>query len=174
MATYSNTSYISKLSKLSDSAQSIQTLSHWVQFSHRKATSESSSTWAQEALKAAPARQLLFIYLANDIMQNSRRKGPEFIRAYGAQLPAVMPKIYHAAAEPIKEKLLRLLAIWEERRVVASDVINQLRERMDGGSGGQRAAQPPPPSSSTPAASHATATSNASSNATIGRKCSEQ
>ena len=26
-----------------------------------------------------PARQLLFVYLANDIMQNSRRKGPEFV-----------------------------------------------------------------------------------------------
>ena len=38
--------YVGKLLKLNDSSQSIQTLSHWVQF-HRKSSKESASTWGR-------------------------------------------------------------------------------------------------------------------------------
>ena len=58
---------------------------------------ESAATWAAECLRAPPARQLLFVYLANDIMQNSRRKGPEFTVAYGDRLQHIFPRVFAAA-----------------------------------------------------------------------------
>ena len=45
-------------------------------------------TWRQEALKAAPERKLTFLYLANDVIQQSRKKGPKFIDEFGTSLPA--------------------------------------------------------------------------------------
>ena len=35
-----------------------------------------------EFIKAPPQRRLALIYLANDILQNGRRKGPEFADAF--------------------------------------------------------------------------------------------
>ena len=68
-----------KLSKLNESTESIQTLSHWVQY-HKKACVDSAAVWAAETKALPPSRQLLYVYLANDIMQNSRRKGPDLSR----------------------------------------------------------------------------------------------
>ena len=117
MSGFSSSSFKSKLEKLSESQQSIQTLSHWVQY-HKKAVKESAAIWAKEVLRAKPDRRLLYVYLANDIMQNSRRKGNEFVEAFGAQMPLVMPDTYVACPDRTREKLLRLLSIWEERRVL--------------------------------------------------------
>ena len=135
MAAFATHSFVSKLSKLSDSQQSIQTLSHWVQF-HKKACNESAAVWAQEAGRATPARQLIFLYLANDIMQHSKRKGEEFVKAYGAQLVTVLPKIFAAATSAVQGKILRMLSIWEERRILESDVSSVLRARIGGDSSG--------------------------------------
>jgi len=119
----------SKLEKLSDSQQSIQTVSHWVQH-HKKSCKESAEVWARETLRAQPDRRLLYIYLANDIMQNSRRKGPEFVREYGAQLVQVIPEAYAGSSEANRAKMVRLLGIWEERQVLDPAAIVDLKQRM--------------------------------------------
>lgn len=122
-------SYLSKLAKLSDSQQSIQTLSHWVQY-HKKAAADSAAVWAAEAVRVPASRQLLYVYLANDIMQNSRRKGPEFVKAYGDHMPAVLPRIFAAATAAVQAKILRMLGIWEERQVLGVATLNELRARL--------------------------------------------
>lgn len=129
MSGFTPESFTHKLAKLSESQQSIQTLSHWVQY-HKKACNESAATWSTEALRASPSRQLLFIYLVNDIMQNSRRKGPEFVKAYGDRLTTVFPRVFSAASSPVQAKLLRMLNIWEERRVLSNDMLNELRQQI--------------------------------------------
>ncbi|KAL1510838.1 hypothetical protein AB1Y20_007121 [Prymnesium parvum] len=131
MAAFKASSFRSKLSALSDSAQSIQTLSHWVCY-HRKACQESALIWAEEALKAPADRHLLFMYLANDIMQNSRRKTLDFVKSYAAQLMDVFPKCHAVASEKVQGKLVRMLNIWEERRVLPSDQVNELRRKISG------------------------------------------
>ena len=134
MAGFSTASFKSKLEKLSESQQSIQTLSHWVQY-HKKSVQESAAVWAKEVLGGTPERRLLYIYLANDIMQNSRRKGNAFVEAFGAQLPVVMPATYAACPDRTREKLLRLLSIWEERRVVPGNLLAELRNSMKAAAG---------------------------------------
>ena len=153
---FTTSSFVGKLAKLSDSQQSIQTLSHWVQY-HKSSCNESAVTWAQECLRAPPARHLLYVYLANDIMQNSKRKGNEFCDAYGAQLPAVLPKMYAGASEEVKSKMLKVVNIWEERRVLDSSLLNELYARMTGAPTAApappRSRPPPPPGRSASSAS---------------------
>jgi hypothetical protein len=124
--------FASKLSKLSDSQASIQTLSHWVQY-HKKACVESAAAWAAETLRVPPNRQLVLVYLANDILQNSRRKGPEFVKSYGPQMVTVLPKVYAAASSSVQAKLQRLLGIWEERHVLPTNTLTDIRMRMGTG-----------------------------------------
>lgn len=58
----------------------------------------------------------MFMYLANDVIQNSKKKGPEF----GKEFETVLPKAFdHMKSfdEKTRERLNRLLQIWEERGV---------------------------------------------------------
>ena len=40
----------------------------------------------------------------------------DFVRAYGAQLVLVLPKILAVSSSVVQSKLLRMMSIWEERR----------------------------------------------------------
>ena len=129
MAAFSAASFTSKLEKLSQSTESIQTLSHWVQY-HKKAVKESAAIWGKTMLRAPPDRRLLYLYLVNEILQSSRRKGPEFVKEYGAQMSVMMPETYAACPPAVREKIMRVVSIWEDRRVLGSQEIANLRAGM--------------------------------------------
>ena len=44
-------------------------------------------TWARQFHSSPRDRRLAFLYLANDILQNSRRKGSEFVGEFWKVLP---------------------------------------------------------------------------------------
>ncbi len=143
MATFQADMFRSKLSKLTDSTQSIQTLSHWVQH-HRKASKESAAVWAAETLRRQDGRErLTMVYLANDILQNSKRKGAEFVRDYGRVLPNVLPVIYSTCDSVIQGKLMRMIGIWDERRVLPTEDLGELRRKMSQGDVGFPPDMPP-------------------------------
>ena len=106
MTAFNADNFRGKLSRLSESSQSIQTLSGWIQY-HKKHAVESAEVWAKETLVADPERQLLYIYLANDVMQHSRRKKTEQVKTFGGHMKAVLPAAYAAAPESVRSKLLR-------------------------------------------------------------------
>lgn len=61
-------------------------------------------------------RKLMFMYLANDVIQNSKKKGPEF----GKEFESVLPRAFEHMKgfdDKTRERLNRLLQIWEERGV---------------------------------------------------------
>lgn len=45
-------------------------------------------------LTAPPEKRVTFLYLANDVMQTSRAKGPEFIQEFSKVLVPVVQKVY--------------------------------------------------------------------------------
>lgn len=120
-------SFRDKLAKLSQSQESIQTLSRWVQF-HKAHAAEAAAVWAAEALGTGDEdRRLLYIYLANDVIQNSRRKGTPCADAFAGVLSRVLPLAHKAATPAVQLKIDRLLTIWEERLVLTSETIAALR-----------------------------------------------
>lgn len=65
---------------------------------------------------AKESRKLIFMYLANDVIQNSKKKGPEF----GKEFENVFPKAFEHmrnVEDKTRERLNRLLSIWGERGV---------------------------------------------------------
>ena len=132
MTAFNADNFRGKLSRLSESSQSIQTLSGWIQY-HKKHAVESAEVWAKETLVADPERQLLYIYLANDVMQHSRRKKTEQVKTFGGHMKAVLPAAYAAAPESVRSKLLRMLSIWEERQILSTPEISAMRAGVSGG-----------------------------------------
>uniref|UniRef100_A0A8C2S875 Regulation of nuclear pre-mRNA domain-containing protein n=1 Tax=Capra hircus TaxID=9925 RepID=A0A8C2S875_CAPHI len=81
---------------------------------------------------AKPNRKLTFLYLANDVIQNSKRKGPEFTKDFA---PVIVEAFKHVSSETddsCKKHLGRVLSIWEERSVYENDVLEQLKQALYG------------------------------------------
>lgn len=47
-------------------------------------------TWEAEFARASMQKKMAMLYLANDILQNSRKKGPEFVNEYYRTLPRAL------------------------------------------------------------------------------------
>jgi regulator of Ty1 transposition protein 103 len=131
MSAYTEEVLVDKLSKLTNTQQSIQTLSHWVMY-HRKRCAQSIQVWDREIYKATKERKLVFLYLANDIMQTSRKKGGEFIREFGRVLPGAIMHIYRECDLEDKKAVQRVIKIWEERKVFPTEYVDSVRKSILG------------------------------------------
>ncbi|XP_069035769.1 regulation of nuclear pre-mRNA domain-containing protein 1B isoform X7 [Lepisosteus oculatus] len=126
MSSFSESALEKKLSELSNSQQSVQTLSLWI-IHHRKHSPLIVRVWHREMKKAKSSRKLTFLYLANDVIQNSKRKGPEFTREFETVLVDACSHVAREADDGCKKHLERLLNIWQERSVYGADFIQQLK-----------------------------------------------
>lgn len=74
------------------------------------------------------------MYLANDVIQNSKKKGPE----YGKQFGTVLKKAFQimggdVVSEKTQKSLHRLLNIWEERGVYSKEAIEEFKTSLGNG-----------------------------------------
>ncbi|ONI20002.1 hypothetical protein PRUPE_3G309500 [Prunus persica] len=110
---------VEKLAKLNNSQASIETLSHWCIFHMNKAR-QVVETWARQFHSAPREQRLAFLYLANDILQNSRRKGSEFVGEFWKVLPEALRDVIESGDEFGRNAAQRLVGIWDERKVFGS------------------------------------------------------
>ncbi|XP_051915251.1 regulation of nuclear pre-mRNA domain-containing protein 1B isoform X2 [Hippocampus zosterae] len=125
MSSFSEAALEKKLSELSSSQQSVQTLSLWI-IHHRKHSGLIVKVWHRELKKAKTSRKLTFLYLANDVIQNSKKKGPEFTKDFETVLIDACSHVASEVDESCKKHMERLLNIWKERNLYRSDFIQQL------------------------------------------------
>ncbi|CAL0321626.1 unnamed protein product [Lupinus luteus] len=107
-----------KLLKLNNSQQSIESLSRLC-ITHRKRAREIVETWDKLFNSSQKEQRVSFLYLANDILQNSRRKGSEFVNEFWKVLPAALRHV-NENDEHGKKVVARLVDIWDERKVFGS------------------------------------------------------
>ncbi|XP_021863825.2 uncharacterized protein [Spinacia oleracea] len=108
-----------KLSKLNNSQQSIESLSRWC-ISNRKKARQVVETWEKMFNISQKEKCVSFLFLANDILQNSRRKGNEFVNEFWKVLPSALKHVFDNGDESGKKAANRLVDIWEERKVFGS------------------------------------------------------
>ncbi|KAM8947163.1 regulation of nuclear pre-mRNA domain-containing protein 1B isoform 3-T3 [Pelodytes ibericus] len=130
MASFTEPALEKKLSELSNSQQSVQTLSLWL-IHHRKHAANIVTVWQRELRRAKSSRKLTFLYLANDVIQNSKRKGPEFTREFETVLLDAFSHVSSEVEDGCRKPLERLLHIWQERSVYSAEFIQQLRLAID-------------------------------------------
>ncbi|MCO5549497.1 hypothetical protein L7F22_002969 [Adiantum nelumboides] len=119
-----------KLKKLNNTQQSIETLSHWCIF-HRKRAQTVVETWDKELHELPKEQQVPFLYLANDILQNSRHRGLEFVREFWKVLPGALKDVIEKGDIRAHTVVFRLVDIWDERKVFGSRT-RSLREELLG------------------------------------------
>ncbi|GMH24196.1 hypothetical protein Nepgr_026039 [Nepenthes gracilis] len=112
-----------KLSKLNSTQQCIETLSHWCIF-HRGKAEVVVATWNKQFHSSQMVQKVPLLYLANDILQNSKRKGNEFVTEFWKVLPAALKDVIEQGNDHGKNIVCRLVNIWEERRVFGSQAQN--------------------------------------------------
>lgn len=80
---------------------------------------------------ATPSRKLVFMYLANDVIQNSKKKGPEFNESFSTILGKAFKDISQRCEDDKTFKSLdRILKIWNERGVYESDKIKDFETNL--------------------------------------------
>ncbi|XP_054909600.1 regulation of nuclear pre-mRNA domain-containing protein 1A-like [Poeciliopsis prolifica] len=131
MSAFSEAALEKKLSELSNSQQSVQTLSLWL-IHHRKHSKTIVTVWFSELRKAQVSRKLTFLYLANDVIQNSKRKGPEFTQDFAPVIVEAFKHVNREGEEGCKKQLGRVLSIWQERAVYDNNLLEQLSEVLYG------------------------------------------
>ncbi|XP_055959647.1 uncharacterized protein LOC126655409 [Mercurialis annua] len=108
-----------KLSKLNSTQQCIETLSHWCIF-HRSKAEQVVQTWDKQFHSSQMEQKVPLLYLANDILQNSKRNGNEFVSEFWKVLPTALKDLNEKGSDRGKTAVTRLVSIWEERRVFGS------------------------------------------------------
>ncbi|KAI3677978.1 hypothetical protein L6452_37254 [Arctium lappa] len=119
-----------KLFKLNSSQQSIESLSRLC-ISQRKKAKQIVEIWHKSFKSAQREQHVSFLYLANDILQNSRRKGNEFVNEFWKVMPSALKHVNEHGDENGKKAASRLVGIWDERRVFGSRGQN-LKDEMLG------------------------------------------
>eukprot|EP00794_Sanderia_malayensis_P013519 gene13519-14930_t len=129
MSSFSALALEKKLNELTNTQQSVQTLSLWI-IHHRKHSKTIVQSWLKELQKAKPKKKLTFMYLTNDILQNSRKKGAEFSRDFSTVLPAAFRHCSKECTTDTLSALERILEIWKERDVYDQIFLDRLRKGM--------------------------------------------
>ncbi|CAD6258526.1 unnamed protein product [Miscanthus lutarioriparius] len=118
---FSEQRLIDKLNRLNNSATSIQTLSQWCIF-HRKRAKRVVDTWEKQFTIAREDKKISFLYLSNDILQNSKRKGADYVDEFWRVLPRSMKHVYEKGGEEGKKQVARLMLIWDDRKVFGTRI----------------------------------------------------
>lgn len=68
------------------------------------------------------------MYLANDVIQNGKKKGPEYGQEFGKELAKAFKQISaNLCTAKTRQSLTRLLNIWEERGVYSKIQIDEFK-----------------------------------------------
>lgn len=79
--------------------------------SHRKRAKEIVETWDKLFSSSQKEQCISFLYLANDILQNSKRKGGEFVNEFWKVLPAALRHVYESGDEDGRKAVTRLVSL---------------------------------------------------------------
>lgn len=133
MSGFSPDLLMKKLFELNNSQQSIQTLSLWI-IHYRKHHKAVVATWFKCLQKADisknPAKKLVFMYLANDVIQNSRKKAPEYVKEFATVLKPACELISRDCDDKTWSALDRILKIWSDRSIYDKNQLQQYKSAI--------------------------------------------
>ncbi|KAM6903421.1 regulation of nuclear pre-mRNA domain-containing protein 2a [Lycodopsis pacificus] len=119
-----------KFSGVSNTMDSIQGLSTWC-IDNKKYHSLIVRHWMKCLRKSDPSHRLNLFYVANDVIQNCKRKNAIVYRtAFAEMLPEAFLLVNNEADPKVVKSVERILTIWEERGVYAGTLITELRSSL--------------------------------------------
>ena len=119
--------FLAQLKKLDCSQASIEQVSFWCQF-HAKKAPFLAPVWERSLLQSTtttPNRMLAHLYLASDVIQNSRKKnkGEEsWTKSWKGMMEGCVKHVWETCKDEakIRRSVKRMMDVWEERKVLGS------------------------------------------------------
>nr|XP_019958035.1 PREDICTED: regulation of nuclear pre-mRNA domain-containing protein 2-like [Paralichthys olivaceus] len=119
-----------KFQGVTNTMDSIQGLSTWC-IDNKKYHSVIVRQWMRCLKKSDAPHRLNLFYLANDVIQNCKRKNATVYRTEFAEvLPEAFSLVNQEGDAKVIKSLERILSIWEERGVYAGTLISELRSGL--------------------------------------------
>lgn len=76
------------------------------------------------------SKKLTLLYLANDVIQNAKKKGPEFKAEFAKFLPRALQHVSSDKNNSICRSVERIISVWEERKVFDPDAIVRFKSML--------------------------------------------
>nr|XP_022911780.1 uncharacterized protein LOC111422781 isoform X2 [Onthophagus taurus] len=111
-----------KLQSLKDSQESINSFCHWCLQNHQH-HKKIVISWLNVLKRVSIEQRLTLFYLANDVIQYSKRRNLEFVESWSTTLQKATTLVRD---EKIKHKILRIFKIWEQRCIYGEEFITDL------------------------------------------------
>ncbi|XP_049881259.1 regulation of nuclear pre-mRNA domain-containing protein 2 isoform X2 [Pectinophora gossypiella] len=118
-----------RLAQLKDTQESIQSLSSWC-LKQREHHKKIVASWLNVLKRVKVEQRLVLFYLANDVIQYSKRKNYEFVESWGLNLQKATPLVRD---EKVRHKILRIFKIWEQRSVYDEEFLSDLTGLLSAG-----------------------------------------
>ncbi len=104
--------------------------------------------WLSELENDTPQKKMKYIFLASDIILQSRKKETSLTDAFRGALPKAFENVCERCTTQEKEQLKRILNIWLERGAFAQPFISQLDSLLTRGEEGCLGCGPSDPQTS--------------------------
>ncbi|EKG15188.1 RNA polymerase II large subunit CTD [Macrophomina phaseolina MS6] len=128
---YTDDAVQAKLSALNETQEGIVTVAQWIMF-HRRHADRTAQLWMQRLKESAPNKRLSLIYLANEVVQQSKaRKKAEFVNAFSPIIAECTAVAYKGAPYDIQQKLRRVIEVWRQRVIFDPPVQDQVERNLD-------------------------------------------
>jgi hypothetical protein len=146
MAVLAEATFAEKMDRLDGSQASIEATSAWVGL-FRADAPRVAAFWEAAFARAPQAKRLLLLYLASDVLQTSRRRGPEFVGELFRVAPRAVRHYLAKADSRGRASAVKLLRVWDERRVFGNSGAAAVKALLDeaggAGAGGKEEAAAP-------------------------------
>ncbi|KAF2279644.1 DUF618-domain-containing protein [Westerdykella ornata] len=131
MSGYTDDAINAKLASLNETTESIVSVSQWILF-YRKNAERTAQVWTQKINTCHSSKKLPLIYVANEVVQQSRiKKKEEFIRAFEPLIAeATVTAFKTATPSSAQEKIRRVVDVWRDRQIFRPDILQQIDAGM--------------------------------------------
>ena len=134
---YTDDSVRAKLASLNETQESVVSVAQWIMF-HRRHADRTANLWLERLRDVSTSKRLNLIYLANEVVQQSRaRSKQDFLLAFEPIVAEATALAYKSADSNVRDKLRRVVSVWKDRRIfdqtIQSGIESQLND-LDGSS----------------------------------------
>ncbi|KAJ6444181.1 regulator of Ty1 transposition protein 103 [Purpureocillium lavendulum] len=128
---YNDDSVLARLSSLNESHDSIATAAQWIMF-HRRHADRTVQLWMQRLKDSSSTKRLSLVYLANEVVQQSRiRHKEDFVIAFSPVVAEASAIAYKGAPAEIQTKLRRVIDVWKDRTIFEAPIQAAIESRLD-------------------------------------------
>ncbi|XP_030567887.1 uncharacterized protein LOC115767720 isoform X3 [Drosophila novamexicana] len=120
--TFDEELFETRLEALKDTQECIQQMSNWC-LQHRLNHKKIIQCWLNVFKRVRVDHRLVLFYLANDVIQYSKRKRYEFVECWATALQRATTMVRD---ERVKGKILRIFKIWEQREIYNEEFLSDL------------------------------------------------